>query len=155
VNARIDNLRAMGRLVDEPAPDEEVIGIWGGAVEAYDDACLANRAPNRRLTAAYDAGRASALAVVRAANLRVRANNHHEVTLATAGFLVGGALEPLLQKYQERRMDRIQIEYGWGKRATESEVRDAVFQASEILELAAAWIREHRRSAAAEIRLPA
>lgn len=52
-------------------------------------------------------------------------------------------------------MDRIQIEYGWGRHATEIEVRDAVVQAHEILELASAWVREHRRSAAAEIRLPA
>jgi predicted ArsR family transcriptional regulator len=154
VNERIDNLRGIGRLVDEPAPDEEVIGLWVGALDALEDACLSVRTPNRRLTAAYDAGRTAALAVVRAADLRVRANNHHEVTLAAAGFLVQGALEPLLQEFQERRMDRIQIEYGWAKRATDEEVRDAVSQSRAILELAAAWIREHRRSVAAEIQFP-
>jgi hypothetical protein len=51
-------------------------------------------------------------------------------------------------------MDRIQIEYGWAKRATDEEVRDAVSQSRAILELAAAWIREHRRSVAAEIQFP-
>ncbi len=47
MNERIVSLRTMGRIVDEPAADQEVAGVWLNAVEAYEDACLTNRAPNR------------------------------------------------------------------------------------------------------------
>ena len=154
MNERIESLRTMGRIVDEPAADQEVAGVWLNAVEAYEDACLTNRAPNRRLTAAYDGGRLAALAVVRATNLRVRAQNHHEVTLAVAGLLVGDALEILLQKFQERRMDRIQIEYGWAKRATADEVADAAREVRSILQLAGSWIQGQRAAISADILIP-
>lgn len=154
MNERIERLRAMGRLVDEPAADQEVAGVWLNALEAYEDACLTNRAPNRRLTAAYDGGRLAALAVVRAANLRVRAQNHHEVTLAVAGLLVGAGLETLLRKFQERRMDRIQIEYGWAKRATPEEAADAAGEVLAILQLAGRWISGQRPAVAADIGIP-
>ena len=104
MSTRIDNLLDMGRLVREPAPDEE------------------ERSPNRRLTSAYDAGRIAALAVVRAADLRVRASNHHEVTLTAAGFVANGELEALLQEFQALRLERIQIEYGWETRTSAAEV---------------------------------
>jgi hypothetical protein len=133
VNPRIESLIDMGRLVREPASDEEVRGLWASALEAYDDACLAARAANRRITAAYDAGRVAALAVVRSADLRVRAQNHHEVTLATAGLLAGDPLQGLLQEFQALRLERIQIEYGWTHRASADDVEKAVTKAREIL----------------------
>ena len=75
MNERIEALIQMGRLVSQEAPDEEIAGVWENAAEAWADASLAVRSANRRMTSAYDAGRISALAVVRAANLRVRAQN--------------------------------------------------------------------------------
>lgn len=100
MNKRIQNLVDLGHLVHDAAPDEEIVGLWGHALEAYDDACLANRAPARRLLSAYDAGRVAALAAVRAANLRVRARNHHEMTFTAAGFLAGEEVTELVQSFK-------------------------------------------------------
>jgi hypothetical protein len=155
VNERIANLKSLDRLVDEAAPDEEIIGLWQSAVEALEDASLTNRRPNRRLTSAYDAGRVAALAVVRAANLRVRARNHHEVTLAVAGFLGGSALESLLHEFQALRMDRIEIEYGWTRSVSIEEVDRATSRVRAIIEAAASSIRDSRPTAAAHIVPPA
>lgn len=154
MNERIANLKTLGRLVVEAAPDEEVIGVWQSAVEALEDASLTNRRPNRRLTAAYDGGRLAALAVVRAADLRVRARNHHEVTLAAAGFLGGSALERLLQEFQGLRMDRREIEYGWMRSVSIEEVDRATSRVRAIIEAAASWIRDSRPTVAARISLP-
>lgn len=144
MNARIANLISMGRLVEEPAPDDEISGLWENAVEAYQDAALSNRSPNRRLTSAYDAGRIAALAVVRAANLRVRAQNHHEVTLAAAGLLAGDPLEGLLQEFQALRLGRIQIEYGWRVRASAADVDRVLPKVLALLEAGERSIRSGR-----------
>jgi len=155
MNERIDNLLEMGRLVHETAPDEEVVGLWASAVEAYDDACLIVRSPNRRLTAAYDAGRLAALALVRAAGLRVRARNHHEVTLTAAGFLGGDELEERVQGFQALRLERIQIEYGWNANTSHTKIDEVLPDLRKILALAGLAIREQRPSVSNEIRPPA
>jgi hypothetical protein len=116
----------------------------GNALEAWADASLGIRGANRRLTSAYDAGRIAALAVVRAANLRVRAQNHHEVTLATAGLLAGGALQAMLQEFQALRLERVQIEYGWRTRASAADVERASAAVGGIMKLAAGWISTQR-----------
>jgi len=144
MNARIANLISMGRLVEEAASDDEVRGLWSHASEAYEDAALPNRSPNRRLTSAYDAGRIAVLAVVRAANLRVRAQNHHEVTLAAAGLLAGEELQMLLQEFQALRLERIQIEYGWKTRASVEDVNRVLPKVLAILEHGAGWISSER-----------
>lgn len=56
MNDRINNLLKIDRLVYEAAPDEEVVGLWESAIEAFEDAGLVVRSPKRRSTAAYDAG---------------------------------------------------------------------------------------------------
>lgn len=144
MNTRIANLISLGRLVEEAASDDEVRGLWSHASEAYEDATLPNRSPNRRLTSAYDAGRIAALAVVRASNLRVRAQNHHEVTLAAAGLLAGEALQMLLQEFQALRLERIQIEYGWKTRASVDDVNRVLPKVLAIPEHGSRWISSER-----------
>lgn len=155
MNDRIDNLRKMDRLVHEAAPDEEVVGLWESAVEAYVDARLVVRSPNRRVTAAYDAGRLAALALVRAAGLRVRARNHHEVALTAAGFLGGDELDELIQGFQALRLERIQIEYGWNANTSPAQVDEILPGVREILDLIGQAIRERRPSVRDRIIPPA
>lgn len=154
MNERIRNLLDLGRLVHEAAPDEEVLGLWAHALEAYEDACLTNRAPARRLLSAYDAGRVAALAVVRAADLRVRAQNHHEVTLAVAGILAGAEVEGLVQEFQALRLERVQIEYGWKGRASSGDVEKALARVRLLLVHASRAIRESRPALEREIAAP-
>ncbi|HEY0016510.1 MAG TPA: hypothetical protein VGC13_09340 [Longimicrobium sp.] len=52
------------------------------AVQAFRDAAVEGVSANGKLVRAYDAGRIAATAIVRVRDLRVRAANHHELTLA-------------------------------------------------------------------------
>ena len=78
---RIQNLVDAGRLSREPASDDEIAGLWANALQAFGDAQVESISANGRLLRAYDAGRIAAAAVVRSRDLRVRAANHHELTL--------------------------------------------------------------------------
>ncbi|HEU4884535.1 MAG TPA: hypothetical protein VFT45_19930 [Longimicrobium sp.] len=89
---RIQNLVDAGRLSREPAPDGEIAGLWANAVQAFHDASAGSISANGRLVRAYDAGRIAAAAIVRSRDLRVRAANHHELTLAVAGLVSGADL---------------------------------------------------------------
>ena len=130
------------------------MGLWANALEAYEDARLANRAPARRLLSAYDAARLAALAIVRAANLRVRAQNHHEVTFTAAGFLVGEELAGLAQEFQNLRLERIEMEYAGKRRASPGDVERALSWVRLLLVHAARWIGEQRPALERRISLP-
>jgi hypothetical protein len=89
---RIQNLVDAGRLAREAASDEEIAGLWANAVQAFRDAAVEGVSANGKLVRAYDAGRIAATAVVRVRDLRVRAANHHELTLAVAALVSGAEL---------------------------------------------------------------
>lgn len=133
MNERIQNLIDIGKLAPHAAPDPEIIGLWEHAIDAYEDACLTMRNPNRRLVSAYDAGRGAASALVRSANLRIRAHNHHEATIAAAGFLGGSELVAPLRALDKLRVDRIEVEYGYEIWFSEADVQRVLPSVREIL----------------------
>lgn len=123
---RIEKLIAAGRLAREAAPDEEVVGVWANALQAYQDARLANMSLSGRLVRAYDAGRIAAHAIVRSHGLRVRAVNHHEVTIAVAALLTEEHLAAEIRTFEGFRRLRSDIEYGWQSSVTTEDVDRAV-----------------------------
>jgi hypothetical protein len=151
---RIENLIAAGRLQHSAAPDEEVIGLWGNALKAFGDATLASQSLRGRLTDAYDAGRLAAHAIVRCHGLRVRAANHHEMTIATAALLTGSPLSQALNRLQGTRTMRVEIEYGWGNVVNPHEVDSATSIVREILQEGARHIRAQRETVKRRIKLP-
>lgn len=119
---RIQNLIEAGRLAREPAPDAEITGLWSNALQAYQDARVKNVSPTGRLVRAYDAGRIAAAAIVRSRDLRVRAANHHEVTLAVAALVSSAELAKAFAELDGIRRRRVDLEYGWQAGASEQEV---------------------------------
>jgi hypothetical protein len=130
---QIQKLLESGLIASEPAPDDEISDLWSGAVEAYADA-VENRYPNRRLLAAYDAARLTALVLLRAADLRVRAQNHHELTFAVAALLAGDDLADLLNLFEPLRLERSKIEYGRRVRAPKVDLEPLLPRLRELLE---------------------
>lgn len=141
---RIQNLVDAGRLTREPAPDDEIAGLWGNAVQAYRDALVESVSANGRLVRAYDAGRIAATAVVRAHDLRVRATNHHELTLAVAALLSGPDLSAAFGELEGMRRLRVDLEYGWQAGASEKDVGRALHVVGRILNHGAAALSGHR-----------
>src|SRR5215213_8860990 len=133
MNEQIRKLLDAGLIAKEPATGDEIADLWAGAVEAYSDA-VENRYPNRRLLAAYDSARLIALVLLRSADLRVRAQNHHEMTFTVAGFLAEDDLVDLLSLFEPLRLERSKIEYGRRVRAPKIDIEKLLPRLREFLE---------------------
>lgn len=144
MNDRIPNLIDAGRLAREPAPDDEVVGLRTNAVQAYRDALVESVSTNGRLVRAYDAGRIAATALVRVHDLRVRAANHHELTLAVAALLSGPDLARAVSELDGMRRLRADPEYGWQAGASEKDVGRALDVVGRILSYGAAELATRR-----------
>jgi hypothetical protein len=151
---RSDNLIAAGRLERFEAPDEEIGGVWANALRAFGDALLASQSLRGRLTDAYDAGRLAAHAIVRCHGLRVRAANHHEMTIAAAAMLSDSPLSDALNRLQATRTLRVEIEYGWSNIVNSSDVEMATSLVRQILVEGAQHIRAERKTIKRRIKFP-
>lgn len=150
---RVQTLVDAGRLDRLAASDEEIAGYWNHAVEDAIDARHGLSARGR-FTRAYDAARIAALAIVRSRDLRVRAENHHEVTFATAAELTAGELPRLIERMNRLRPRRHTAEYGWQQREWDADAAEATDLAWRILRLAGEHLREERKALAARLTLP-
>lgn len=108
MDPRIQHLLDTGRLVQQPAPDPQVAGLWRDGMGAYEFASSPDRPPGQRLIAVHDTARMAALALLRAASLRERAKGDRETTFAAAGFLGRDELSELLGEIRDLRSDRNQ-----------------------------------------------
>lgn len=151
---RIQNLIDAGRLAREPAPDDEIAGLWTNAIQAYRDALVESVSANGRLVRAYDAGRIAAMAIVRARDLRVRAANHHELTLAVAALVSGPELARALSELDGMRRLRVDLEYGWQAGASQMDVGRAVDVVRHVLKGGAMELGEHRPSVRQRLETP-
>jgi hypothetical protein len=152
---RIQNLVQSGRLAVEPAADDEIAGLWANAVQAFDDARIERMSANGRLVRAYDSGRIAATALVRSRDLRVRAANHHEVTLSVAVLLSEESLAEPIRELDGLRRLRTGLEYGWQAGASAADVDRALDAVGRILRHGAGNLREHRPAMADRIAAPA
>jgi hypothetical protein len=151
---RIQGLIDAGRLSREPAPDDEVAGLWANALQAYTDATFPHLSANGRLVRAYDAGRIAASALVRANDLRVRAANHHEMTIGVAALLGSEELRAALRRFEAFRSLRSNIEYGWQAQASDDDVNRAVDVVRSILEHGARELHPLRPAISSRITPP-
>ncbi len=153
---RIQNLIDAGRLVREASSDGEVAGLWANALEAFADACnsVGVMSAKGRLVRAYDAGRLAATALVRSRGLRVRASNHHEVTLAAAAFVSEVDLALALGDLEDLRTVRSDAEYSWESNVSPADAEHALEVVRSVLRNGALDLRQHRPSLADRIHLP-
>lgn len=142
MNARIEGLVKSGRLERAEAPDSEIAGLWSNALRIFSSAMHHGIDPGTRVTLAYDSGRVAATAIVRANALRVRATNHHEMTISAARELVEGDLAGALVELDRLRPLRIELEYGWQRQGTATEAEHALQVTRTILQLGAAYLHE-------------
>lgn len=151
---RIQNLVDLGKLAREPAGDDEIAGLWSNALQAFADALIPGLSASGRLVRAYDAGRIAAMAVVRSRDLRVRAANHHEMTLAVARLLGGADLGQAVAELDGFRTRRTEVEYGWQVTVSVADADRATEVARRVLRHGVADLREHRSTLADRIVSP-
>jgi hypothetical protein len=109
---------------------------------------------NGRLVRAYDAGRIAASALVRSRDLRVRASNHHEMTIAVAALVSEEPLATALREFERFRTLRSDVEYGWQAGASEADLQRALAVVGKLLDHGAYELRQHRPSIAGRIASP-
>jgi hypothetical protein len=148
---RIQNLVDAGRLSREPASDDEIAGLWGNAAQAFQDAQVDSISANGRLVRAYDAGRIAAATIVRSRDLRVRAANHHELTLAVAALASGPDLAKAFNEMDGMRRLRADLEYGWQAGASVADVQRALDVVRRILQGGSAELAAVRPSLSARL----
>jgi hypothetical protein len=107
-----------------------------------------------RLVRAYDGGRIAVSALVRARDLRIRAANHHEMTIAVAALLGSEELRNTLRRFEAFRSLRSSIEYGWQAQATDEDVNRAIEVVRMILEHGVRELHQLRPEIAQLIALP-
>jgi hypothetical protein len=139
VNTTVQNHLASRRLEERPAQDDEVLGFWRKALQAYGDARNASSSLESRFLRAYDAGRIAALAIVRAAGYRTRgAESHHYVTLDVARSLVSDPeLAAALNELNVIRNLRHAVEYEYEDDLDANAVASAVRAAEKVISLGA------------------
>ncbi|HEX6039337.1 hypothetical protein [Longimicrobium sp.] len=151
---RIQNLVDLGKLAREPAGDDEIVGLWSNALQAFADALVSGLSASGRLVRAYDAGRIAAMAVVRSRDLRVRAANHHEMTLAVARLIGGPELGQAVADLDGFRTRRTEVEYGWQVAVSAEDAERATEVARRVLRHGAIDLREHRTTLVNRIEPP-
>ncbi|HEX6751494.1 MAG TPA: hypothetical protein VF092_29650 [Longimicrobium sp.] len=151
---RFQNFLDAGWLQPSPASDDEVADIWANALSTYHDAATAQLTPKNRTILGYDAGRLAAYAIVRARDVKIRAGNHHEITIKGAAALSEKELAGALYVLDDLRARRHALEYGWGA-ATSTDASTALLATvRRILELGADHLRNQRPSLASRIDSP-
>jgi hypothetical protein len=151
---RLQNFVDAGWLQQNPASDEEVVDVWRNAIETLHDAAHAQLSPKNRILLGYDAGRLAAHAIVRSRDLRVRAGNHHEITIKTAAVLSDRELADELHALDDLRSRRHTLEYGWGAAPSDASAAAVLQTVRRILALGATLLRSLRPSIASQIAAP-
>ncbi|HVG44308.1 MAG TPA: hypothetical protein VM890_06235 [Longimicrobium sp.] len=141
---RIQVFIEAGRLARDPAPDDEVVGLWAAALEAFADGSSKSISGRGRLGMLYDAGRVAADALVRAHNSRVRATNHHEVTIRTASLLAHEELARAFGRLDGLRTIRAEAKYGWQMVDVTEHLEMAAPLVGKILELSSSELTTAR-----------
>jgi hypothetical protein len=154
VTDRIQVFIEAGRLARSPAADDEVLGLWAAALEAFTDGSSESISSRSRVGLVYDAGRVAADALVRAHDLRVRASNHHEVTIRTASFLADEQLARALGKLDGLRTIRAEAKYGWEMSDVTEHLAMATPLVKRILELTARQLDAARPHLSGRFPLP-
>jgi len=137
VTDRIQVFLDAGRLARSPAADDEVLGMWAAAVEAFEDGSSESISDRSRVGLVYDAGRIAADALVRSHDLRVRATNHHEIAIRTASLLADEELARAFGRLDGLRTIRAEAKYGWGMSDVTEHLAMATPLVKRILELTA------------------
>jgi len=154
VTDRIQVFIEAGRLARLSAPDDEVVGLWAAALEAFADGTSESISGRGRLGLLYDAGRIAADALVRAHDLRVRATNHHEVAIRTASLLSNEELAGAFGRLDGLRTLRAEAKYGWQMADFTEHLVKAVPLVSQILELSSRELVKARPHLAARLAPP-
>jgi hypothetical protein len=151
MNDRI-NIMLQSRQIEEYAgTDDEVIFLWGKAVECLRVSSLPGVGGDPALSLVYQAALQAATAVVRAARYRVRGSGHHHHTFAAVAALDLGDLSRAARALDRARPMRHEAVYGWEARITEEDLAAVRADTAWLFTEAHRWLVSQRPHLAASL----
>ncbi len=126
MNERIRIMLRSREIEESAAPDEEVVTVWGKAVETHRASLTPGLTSDPALSLVYQAALQSATAVLRAAGYRVRGSGHHHHTFVAVAALSDGDLSRAARSLDQARQKRHEAVYGWEGRTTDEDLEAVI-----------------------------
>jgi hypothetical protein len=128
-SAKVQMLLDGHRLAAAEFPDDQVVGLWKKAIEAYTDSFSTPRSRNGQFRDLYESGRLAATAILAAAGFRAVGQDHHHTAIVAAAELSPEAVAEALYTLEGARGNRHDTNYGSADVIEEddvNELRDAL-----------------------------
>jgi hypothetical protein len=110
--ARVQMLLDSAKLERVAFTDEQVVGLWEKALEAYTDSSSSPRSWNGQFRDLYEGGRLAATAFVAAAGFRAKGAGHHRTTITAAAELSPDEVADAFYTVEGARGNRHATNYG-------------------------------------------
>lgn len=100
------------KLAAAEFPDDQVVGLWKKAIEAYTDSSSTPRSWNGQFRDLYESGRLAATAILAAAGFRPVGQDHHHTAIAAAAELAPEVVAEAFYTLEGARGNRHDTNYG-------------------------------------------
>ncbi|MBD0319205.1 MAG: hypothetical protein ICV87_02660 [Gemmatimonadetes bacterium] len=133
--------------------DDQIVGLWGKAIEAYTDSSSRPRSWNGQFRDLYESGRLAATAVVAAAGFRAKGTDHHRSVITAAAELSPEEVAEAFYAVEGARGNRHDTNYGSADVVDEGDVAEIREALGVLMAAGAKHLRSTRPSAKARIRV--
>lgn len=142
-----------GKLAASEFSDEQVVGLWAKAVEAYEDSHARPRSWNGQFRDLYESGRLAATAILAATGYRPKGADHHRSALVGAAEFSPEAVNEAFYAVEGARGNRHDTNYGSEDVVDESDVKELREAIEVVLTDGAKHLRTMRPDAKGRIRM--
>jgi hypothetical protein len=143
-----------GRKIEEHVfLDDQVVGLWSKAIEAYTDSFASPRSWNGQFRDLYEGGRLAATAILAAAGYRAKGLDHHHTAITAAAELSPDKVADGLYAIEGARGNRHDTNYGSADVADQDDVAEIRAAVEILLSDGAKHLRSLRPSAQKRIRV--
>jgi hypothetical protein len=153
ISSALEILLESRKLERREYGDDQVVGLWSKAGEAYNDSFGEPRSWNGRFRDLYEAGRLAAAAFAAACGYRPIGEGHHHSVFKAAVALTRENVREAFTAINGLRGTRHDTNYGSADVVDESDVAELRSAIEVVLDSGAKLLRELRPGASARIRV--
>lgn len=110
--AKVQMLLESHKLTAVAFTDDQVVGLWNKAIEAYADSSATPRSWNGQFRDLYESGRLAATAILAAAGFRPGGQDHHHTAIVAAAELSPEGVADAFYTVEGARGNRHETSYG-------------------------------------------
>lgn len=153
VPAKIRVLLEGHKLEEVQFTDDQVVGLWSKAIEAYTDSFARPRSWNGQFRDLYEGGRLAATALVAAAGYRAKGPDHHRSVIVAAAELSPETVADAFYAVEGARGNRHDTNYGSADVVDEADVAEIRAAVEVLMSRGAKHLRALRPDAKQRIRI--